>query len=767
MHSHTLSLNEADLALFARFGIGGDVLREAGVRRVSDAEAREQLNSSHRGDLAGIMFPYVDPTSGHVVTARVRRDHPEVDQAGKPLAKYLAATGDQPHVYFGPGAGPLLADTAAPVVIIESEKAALTLVAAARRAQRPLLVIALGGCWGWRTQRAGKATDAAGARVNQPGVQPDLGRVVWADRDVVILFDANAATNPKVRQAGRGLADDLQARGARVLIGTVPAEPGVNGPDDHRLAHDDAALLALIDNAVPVQPATVDKLLDDCELLTLPAGVDAANLEPRLRRLRDALHGADAIRRAAVRSKLMAVMKAAKVPGAAALVDAAIGAADADTPSSTPASSATFLHDAEPWPEPVDDLAGVLDALVALFERYVVLPAHGAYAIALWAAHTFLVDWLPLTPILNLASPVKQSGKTRTFEILGRVVQRPLAVASATQATLFRLMDQYQPTLLADEADAWLGDDANGLRGAINAGWKRTNSLFPRCDPQTFEVQFFDVFGCKALAGIANGKHALPDTILDRSIVLTLRRRAKHEHVDRLRDDVLETEAEPIRRKLRRWAADAGADVVCRDPAYLEPLSDRGNDNWRSLRQIALAAGGSWPERADVAAVALSSGEAVADDGDVSVLLLRDIQEILDDHHEAAIFTADLITKLTTLDERPWATWRKGEKLNPWGLSKLLKPFGIRSAGTVRSGASTAKGYWKSDFLDAIGRYTPSEPSQPSQPNVYGPESTISTVTANTTCDGSKHANSSMFTGLETVVTVENGNFPVSEEIEV
>ena len=155
----------------------------------------------------------------------MRRDsHPRTED-GKPAHKYLSAFGDVRHLFFAPGAGAWLADAGVRVVLVESEKASLSVTSAALRAGRPVLAIALGGCWGWRG-RCGKTTDASGARVDEMGPLPDLARVTWQGRDVVILFDSNAATNDKVQAAQRALAAELARRGANV-IAELPVEDGL------------------------------------------------------------------------------------------------------------------------------------------------------------------------------------------------------------------------------------------------------------------------------------------------------------------------------------------------------------------------------------------------------------------------------------------------------------------------------------------------------------------------------------------------------------
>jgi putative DNA primase/helicase len=244
-------LRPADLAMFERFGIPLDLLDAAKVRRITTEQARELLSSRHPGNLAGLLFSYHDPESGHPVGSRVRRDHHEIEN-GKARDKYLSAYGDIRHLFFSPGAGPLLGDVSATVVLVEAEKSALTLTAAATRASRRLLAVAMGGDWGWKGT-IGKTTDAAGARVDVKGPLPDLNRIAWTDRDVVVMLDANVSTNNKVQAAQRALASELAGRGARVRIANLPVEDGVNGPDDFRAVHGDAALFAVLDAAQPAK----------------------------------------------------------------------------------------------------------------------------------------------------------------------------------------------------------------------------------------------------------------------------------------------------------------------------------------------------------------------------------------------------------------------------------------------------------------------------------------------------------------------------------
>jgi hypothetical protein len=248
-------LNAVDLAAFAKLGIDLALLERHRVRRVSDQEARDALGlNGRRGDLSGILFPYIWPGETHAATHRLRRDHPEIDATtGRAKDKYLSGCGDRKHVFVvadGPGA---LADVSIQLVLVEAEKSALSVASAAARLGRRIVVMATGGCWGWRSKNVGKVLRPDGSATTAGGIVPDFDRVVWTDRDVIVAFDANAATNPTVQDARRALVYSvLRPRRAKPRILDLPVEPNVNGPDDYVAAHGDAALFALVDAAETV-----------------------------------------------------------------------------------------------------------------------------------------------------------------------------------------------------------------------------------------------------------------------------------------------------------------------------------------------------------------------------------------------------------------------------------------------------------------------------------------------------------------------------------
>jgi hypothetical protein len=148
-------------------------------------------------------------------------------------------------------------------------------------------------------------------------------------------------------------------------------------------------------------------------------------------------------------------------------------------------------------------------------------------------------------------------------------------------------------------------------------------------------------------------------------------------------------------------ACDFEAVPLVPDVPVPEELNDRAADSWEPLLSIADAAGGSWPLRARLAAVALNS----EDDAVVSVgmRLLADIHEAFD--AESHLTTAELLRRLHDLEDAPWADWY-GSPLSGRGLAKLLGPYRVVPLQR-RVGGEKSRGYFRSEFEDAFRRYVP------------------------------------------------------------
>ena len=356
---------------------------------------------------------------------------------------------------------------------------------------------------------------------------------------------------------------------------------------------------------------------------------------------------------------------------------------------------------------PVDQLLGEISAVL---DRYVRLPSRDAVlAIGLWVLHTWALDGAHATPYLVIQSPTKRSGKTRLQEVLALLVRDPWMIASASQSAIFRKIAEQRPTLILDEVDAIFAgnaENAESLRGVLNAG-NRPGAVVARTvgEGANLKSADFEVYCPKILAGIATDRW--PDTILDRSIRITLQRKKKDEAVARFRHRNASVETEPLRQALGVWAAHHIPTLRDAEPELPDDLDDRAQEGWEALFAIADLAGNETGEPARKAAVSLARDAPKDDDGD-GVLLLHALKHLF--REESALPSDTIVKKLNEDAELPFSGYRKEAGINARGLSRLLKPFGIKSKG-IRVGPETPKGYKSADFAEVWERY-PSEPNK-------------------------------------------------------
>ena len=99
--------------------------------------------------------------------------------------------------------------------------------------------------------------------------------------------------------------------------------------------------------------------------------------------------------------------------------------------------------------------------------------------------------------------------------------------------------------------------------------------------------------------------------------------------------------------------------------------------------------------------------QAASDPQSLGVMALEDIRSLFQQRgNPDHLPSADIVTELLRLEERPWGALGKVEKpLTTNRLARLLAPYAI-APGTIRVGANdTPKGYKREQFEDAWKRY--------------------------------------------------------------
>jgi hypothetical protein len=370
----------------------------------------------------------------------------------------------------------------------------------------------------------------------------------------------------------------------------------------------------------------------------------------------------------------------------------------------------------EPWSEAVKG-AELLDEICGAISQYIVLSSDGVSTLALWALHTHCFDCFAHSPRAAIISPEKGCGKTTTLDVLGCLVARPLPTSNATVSAIFRIVELATPTLLIDEADTFLKEN-DELRGILNTGHRRGGQV-TRTVGDDHEPRLFSTWAPAAIAMIGR----LPDTLNDRSVIISLRRRKLSERIESFRSDRAD-HLRTLQRKMARWAQDHQQQLASSDPP-MGDLFNRSADNWRPLFAVADAASGEWPSR--VRKVAGNAIAAMAEESN-NMQLFGDIKWIFDgcpDDEQSPnpidrVASGELVERLIKIEGRPWAEWKSGKPLSQNSLARLLGRFGIIS-GTIRlASGQTAKGYYRTAFDDAFDRYLAPRSVTTSQLNNHG-----------------------------------------------
>jgi putative DNA primase/helicase len=364
--------------------------------------------------------------------------------------------------------------------------------------------------------------------------------------------------------------------------------------------------------------------------------------------------------------------------------------------------------DEDPWPEAVSGTA-VLDNARELVQRHITTGDEEVDALILWAVGTWAVKPYDYFPGLVVTSPEKQCGKTRLMEVVGMLTHRPILTIDASMATLYRAVEEDGATIFIDEIDRIKNRERReDLTRMLNGSTSRAFGWVERCETvgRRIERRSFSVFGPKACAGI--GVDSVPDTFRDRSLHIELQRRAKPQARNKLRHD--KDAFGRMRQRIARWADDHLEKLG--NPAefpFPEYTSERHEEAWEPLLEIAQVVSGPWPDRAWSAMEKLTKPIETTESWRVA--LLRDCQQVyrtLGDG-DGNIARDQLRLELLNLDEpsRAWKTWGKGAPAAPLtseAMRKVLSKYEIRTTEVWINGAKQ-RGYKWDDFFDAWESY--------------------------------------------------------------
>lgn len=338
----------------------------------------------------------------------------------------------------------------------------------------------------------------------------------------------------------------------------------------------------------------------------------------------------------------------------------------------------------------------VIMEAVAIIQNHTIMDENETLTMCLWCLNAHVHDLGQHSPYLAFQSPTMRCGKTTALGVMAALTPRPIGMAHVTGASLFRLIDEHNPTVLVDELDQIIDQNA-ALRTVLNAGHNRQTAAIPRVEKG--RTRLFRVFSPKVMACIGT----LPGTLQDRSLVINLRRKRPDQHVIPLPRDPAATYVD-TRRKIMRWTQDNYLRIAMTVPDIPAGLNDRAVDNWRPLLTIAKVLGPHWAAMAAESAVKISrinDAESVYP----SEQLIRDIQRVFQAGKGVKMVAVDQLHEaLVNLDASPWQEFERDQPLTKARLGRMLKPFGIVST-TARVRGRVIRVYLLADFQDAFSRY--------------------------------------------------------------
>ena len=364
-----------------------------------------------------------------------------------------------------------------------------------------------------------------------------------------------------------------------------------------------------------------------------------------------------------------------------------------------------------------DSLLPLVDEVEAYLAQYVAFadPSH-KFAVALWLIGTYLwYDLFDTCPYLVITSATKRSGKTRLAELVSKVAANPRWLTGGTAPTMFYMIRDEMPTVLVDEAERLSGESANLIREALNAGYRRGQTI-PRMG-EGKKVEHWPVYCPKVFVLIGD----VNDTLRDRSIVIRMRR-GLPEQMDALAryvDRLATLDGNALGLRIKEETEDVKAPLMQAFEAFegLPFLSDRDEELWTplfilcqqfapervaALRRIAVdLSTEKTADARDYSELQDAGAEDQARDDEYAGRLLKDLLVTM--NGEDHVYTADALNRLRALDTAPWRKYRGDEGLTAMMMASLLSRHGVATRAIQRRKlGKVARGYRRVDVERAL-----------------------------------------------------------------
>lgn len=370
-------------------------------------------------------------------------------------------------------------------------------------------------------------------------------------------------------------------------------------------------------------------------------------------------------------------------------------------------TAVTRLHDAK-----------LLSDLTEFYNKYVTFTDDYGFVMALWVMATYMFNSFDAFPYVVVTAATKRAGKTRFgIELTSFVASKAKPATAMSGSSMFRIIEEQQPTVLFDEAEGLSSEASGNMRAVLNTGYRKGSVVTKTAGE---EVKEFRTYCPKVFVLIGD----VNDTLRDRAIIVRMKR---SDSPARMSYTVAQSEGAKLTERLKEFIATHKSDI---ESAYmnlprLEFLNDRDEDIWMPIFALATVVCPDKMEHlkrisVDMAtektqssvkftADEMKAAEEKAQRDEYAAMLIHDMVTVMDGKNIGSVVLADALKGITTA---PWRKFR-GDGITPDIIAELLQPFNLApdavrvGKGKHGSNANVVKGYKIADVKAAIEKHNP------------------------------------------------------------
>jgi len=676
-------------------GLTDNTIQEADIKSVPPGQVNKKLGFNMDGLVSMYEIPFDEEYSRFKL---FYEDGKAFNKDGSNKPKYITKKDSGNRLYMPSTVTTVLDDVSTPIDITEGEKKAL------KACQEGLHCIGITGLWNWKVKGEGKLI-------------PDFDKIALDGRSVYLVPDNDwlqpnrKGESKNLKQAVKGLAYLLIARGAKVYRRELPQDNRKIGLDDYLCNHSVEELKQL--PVYEIRSLTLEEKMEKVSSSTPFDEIqevinDIANLNSESEKSQyvNSLNKKTNIKKASIQSDMKkyaqqgsgkAISKqtfCANFPG---LIDVVIDDTKEDGSTLFMVKEGDNIHYTAEWKMrsgecyippgqkslpfklprvskvkewyQSDNNTHLFKDLIAYFKRFSYLPDEQLLVVICNVFLTYIqdhkdVNYLPM--LLFWAVP--ERGKSRTGKTMTYVCFRGIHVVELREANLFRYSQDMRATLFFDIMNLWKTAEASKTADILllryEKGAKVSRVLFP--EKGAFEdTVHYDIYGSTIMA-TNEAVHKILDS---RCIPITMPNKPSSSYEDPKEEKALE-----LKERLTAWRA----RVIDKHLPEVEAIEGLGGRLWDISKPMLQVCKLVCPDVLNSLIKALrevSSQKTEDRNAGIEGQIVEAIDELSSDKKtlpEWEILQSELLGLLN--EDRP-----EQHQLTPQYLGKKLKAIGIKT----------------------------------------------------------------------------------------